>query len=151
MYQSNELLKLNQVLQLVPVSRSTWLRGIEHGIYPKPVKISSHLNAWRAQDINQFLQTLEPKSKHETSDCYETVICHIAENYRVILCKHGLQWIIQSPDGYRGGRRRWTGMSYVTSRDKLIELCRPLEGFSEQIHLPILLELSEYVGGQAND
>jgi len=57
MYQSNELLKLNQVLQLVPVSRSTWLRGIEHGIYPKPVKISSHLNAWRAQvAINAWLR-----------------------------------------------------------------------------------------------
>jgi len=40
---------------------------------------------------------------------------------------------------------------YMTSRDKLIKLCRRLEGFSEQIHLPILLELPENAGGRAND
>jgi predicted DNA-binding transcriptional regulator AlpA len=147
MYQSNELLKLNQVLQLVPVSRSTWLRGIHDGIYPKPVKISSHLNVWHAEDIEHFLQNLKPKSNQETSDSYEAVICQIVNNHRVILCKRGLQWIIQSSDGYRGGRRRWTGKSYVTSRNKLIELCRGLDGFSEQVHLPILLGLSESVGG----
>ena len=151
MYQSNELLKLKQVLRLVPVSRSTWLRGIDDGIYPRPVKISSHLNVWRKEDIEHFLQSLKPKLKRETSDSYEGVICRIAKTHRVILCKDGLQWIIQSSDGERGGRRRWTGKSYTTSRDKLIKLCRRLDGFSEQIHLPILLELSEYVGGQAND
>ena len=147
MYQSNELLKLNQVLQLVPVSRSTWLRGIDNGIYPKPVKISSHLNVWRTEDIEHFLQNLKPSSHHETSDIYESVICQISEKQRVILCKSGLQWIIQSSDGYRGGRRRWTGKSYVTSRNKLIELCRRLDGFSAQVHLPILLGLSENVEG----
>ena len=63
MYQSNELLKLKQVLRLVPVSRSTWLRGIDDGIYPRPLKISSHLNVWRKEDIEHFLQSLKPKLK----------------------------------------------------------------------------------------
>lgn len=89
--------------------------------------------------------------KNETAPNYSHIVCSIGQNRRVILCKGGLQWIIQSSDGERGGRRRWTGKSYTTSRDKLIKLCRRLEGFSEQIHLPILLELSEYVGGQSND
>ena len=60
MHQSNELLKLNQVLQLIPVSRSTWLRGIDGGIYPKPVKISPRLNVWRKEDIEHFIQNLKP-------------------------------------------------------------------------------------------
>lgn len=61
MYKSNELLKLNQVLELVPVSRSTWLRGIDDGLYPKPVKISPKLNVWRKKDIEHFLHNLKPK------------------------------------------------------------------------------------------
>jgi|TARA_R100001510_G_scaffold51321_1_gene51055 predicted DNA-binding transcriptional regulator AlpA len=61
MYKSNELLKLNQVLELVPVSRSTWLRGIDDGLYPKPVKISPKLNVWRKEDIEHFLHNLKPK------------------------------------------------------------------------------------------
>ena len=88
---------------------------------------------------------------NESASNYPHIVCNIGRNRRVILCKDGLQWIIQSSDGENGGGRRWTGKSYVTSRDKLIELCRRLEGFSEQIHLPILLELSENVRGQAND
>ena len=89
--------------------------------------------------------------KKETSSNYPHIVCNIGRNRRVILCKDGLQWIIQSSDGENGGGRRWTGKSYVTSRDKLIELCRRLDGFSEQIHLPILTELSENVRGQADD
>tara|TARA_Y100001973_G_scaffold94505_1_gene146612 strand:+ start:650 stop:838 length:189 start_codon:yes stop_codon:yes gene_type:complete len=61
MHQSNELLKLNQVLQLIPVSRSTWLRGIDDGIYPKPVKISPRLNVWRKEDIEHFIHNLKTK------------------------------------------------------------------------------------------
>ena len=88
---------------------------------------------------------------NESTSNYPHIVCNIGRYRSVILCKDALQWIIQSSDGESGGVRRWTGKSYTTSRDKLIKLCRRLEGFSEQIHLPILLELSEYVGGQAND
>ena len=88
---------------------------------------------------------------NESASNYPHIVCNIGRYRRVILCRDGLQWIIQASDGKNGGRRRWTGKSYVTSRDKLIELCRRLDGFSEQIHLPMLLELPENVGGLAND
>jgi len=89
--------------------------------------------------------------KKETSSNYPHIVCNIGRYRRVILCKDALQWIIQSSDGESGGVRRWTGKSYTTSRDKLIKLCRRLEGFSGQLHLPILLELPQNVGGWAND
>jgi len=89
--------------------------------------------------------------KKETSSNYPHIVCNIGRYRRVILCKDALQWIIQSSDGESGGVRRWTGKSYITSRDKLIKLCRRLEGFSGQLHLPILLELPQNVGGWAND
>jgi len=88
--------------------------------------------------------------KKETAPNYSHIVCNIGQNRRVILGKDGLQWIIQSSDGQSAGQRRWTGASYVTTRKKLIELCRGLDGFSEQLHLPILLELSDNVGGRAN-
>jgi len=88
--------------------------------------------------------------ENETAPNYTHGICNVGKTHRIILCKHGLQWIIQSSDGYSAGQRRWTGASYVTTRKKLIELCRGLDGFSEQLHLPILLELSDNVGGRAN-
>ena len=88
---------------------------------------------------------------NESAPNYAHIVCNIGRYRRVILSKNAVQWIIQSSDGESGGRRRWTGKSYTTSRDKLIKLCRRLEGFSEQIHLPILLELPENAGGRAND
>jgi len=33
-------LRLKSVLEIIPVSRSTWYRGMKSGIYPKPVKLS---------------------------------------------------------------------------------------------------------------
>jgi len=88
---------------------------------------------------------------NESTSNYPHIVCNIGRYRRVIICKDALQWIIQSSDGESGGVRRWTGKSYATSRDKLIKLCRRLDGFSEQVHLPILLELPQNVGGWAND
>ena len=55
---SNKLLRLPEVLKLVPVSRSTWYRGVDSGIYPKPVKISKRAVAWRASDVAAALESL---------------------------------------------------------------------------------------------
>lgn len=150
MKHNTQLLKLDKVLEIVPVSRSTWLRGVKSGLYPAPVKISTHLNAWRQCEIDALTKSLIYNSIRETSDHYRNVICNIGKKHRVILCKLGIQWITQSCDGNRAGARRWAGTGYVTSRKKLIELCRELEGFSEQNYLPILLELPENMGGRAN-
>lgn len=49
---------LNDVLTVVPVSKSTWWAGIREGRYPAPVKISRHRVAWRAEDINALIARL---------------------------------------------------------------------------------------------
>ena len=46
------------MLQHVPVSRSTWLRGVKSGLYPEPVKVSTKLIFWRAADIEKLLNGL---------------------------------------------------------------------------------------------
>ncbi|NCB39992.1 MAG: AlpA family phage regulatory protein [Erysipelotrichia bacterium] len=55
------LLRLKQVLQLVPVCRSTWLSGVRSGRFPKPVK-NGRCVFWPAASI---LELLENMSKQE--------------------------------------------------------------------------------------
>lgn len=52
-------LKLPQVLAIVPVSRSTWYRGIQQGIYPRAVKVSHRASAWRLSDVNRSIENLQ--------------------------------------------------------------------------------------------
>ena len=52
------LLRLPQVLNLIPVSRSAWWAGCKNGRYPKPVKFGPRTTAWRAEDIKALLRKL---------------------------------------------------------------------------------------------
>ncbi|WP_291441154.1 AlpA family phage regulatory protein [Desulfovibrio sp.] len=55
---SKRLLRINQVLALVPVGRSSWWEGCRTGRYPKPVKLGPRTTVWRAEDIVAFLESL---------------------------------------------------------------------------------------------
>lgn len=50
--------KLPQVLKVIPVSKSTWFRGIAAGKYPKPVKIGTRSSAWRVEEIRECIANL---------------------------------------------------------------------------------------------
>ena len=50
-------LRLKEVLKLIPVGKTTWYNGIKSGIYPKPIKISRRLTAWKALDIYSFIES----------------------------------------------------------------------------------------------
>lgn len=52
------LLRLNQVLQIIPVSKSTWWDGIKKGKYPKPIKLSERCSVWRLEDIKSLIAKL---------------------------------------------------------------------------------------------
>ena len=54
-------LRLPQVLELIPVSRSTWWAGCKSGRYPKPVKLGPRTSAWRVADIQALLEQLSAK------------------------------------------------------------------------------------------
>lgn len=55
---SDSLLRIGQVLKLVPVSRSAWYKGIRLGIYPPPIKIGRKLAFWRASTIDALITEL---------------------------------------------------------------------------------------------
>ena len=52
-------LRLNQVLELVPVGKSTWWAGCKSGRFPKPVKLGVRTTAWRMSDILALLEKFD--------------------------------------------------------------------------------------------
>jgi prophage regulatory protein len=48
-------LRLPQVLQLIPVGKSTWWAGVKDGRFPKATKLSPRTTAWRCEDIRKLL------------------------------------------------------------------------------------------------
>ncbi len=51
---NHRFLRLPEVLERIPVSKSTWWSGIRKGIFPKPVKLSTRTTAWMESDIDAF-------------------------------------------------------------------------------------------------
>ncbi|MDB5478404.1 MAG: AlpA family phage regulatory protein [Alphaproteobacteria bacterium] len=50
-------LRLPEVLKIFPVSKSTWWAGVKSGIYPRPVKLSVNITAWKAEDIGALVRS----------------------------------------------------------------------------------------------
>ena len=70
-------------------------------------------------------------SHREGADSYHKVIVQLAQRWRIIQCRNAEQWIIQKRSAEPLDRGKWTGVSYVVSRDKLIELSASLGLLSE--------------------
>lgn len=51
-------IRLPQVLQFIPVGKSTWWSGVKSGRFPRAVKLGPKTTAWKAEDIRQLLQDL---------------------------------------------------------------------------------------------
>ncbi len=48
--------RLSTILKIIPVSKSTWWLGVKTGRFPKPIKLSSNITAWRAEDISELIE-----------------------------------------------------------------------------------------------
>ena len=67
---SQKLYRINQVLEVIPVSKTTWWNGVRDGRFPKPIR-NGRMTFWKSGDIDSFidapnppdLSKLEPKSK----------------------------------------------------------------------------------------
>ncbi len=58
-YAPGDILRLKDVLAIVPVSRSTWLRGVDLGTYPAPIRLSERRIGWLKTDIEDFIEGLK--------------------------------------------------------------------------------------------
>lgn len=50
-------MRLPEVLELIPISKSSWWLGIKNGRYPKAVKLGERTTAWRTADIQNLLNS----------------------------------------------------------------------------------------------
>jgi hypothetical protein len=80
-------------------------------------------------------------SHRERDDSYGKVIVQLAPRWRVIECRNAEQWIIQKRSAEPLDRGKWTGVSYVVSRDKLIALSTCLGLLSEPSKRAVLERL----------
>ena len=66
--QHDSLLRLPEVLALVPVSRATWYAGVKSGRYPQPVSLGPRCVAWKASDIQRLVSQGVPFAAQECAD-----------------------------------------------------------------------------------
>jgi prophage regulatory protein len=66
---TSRLLRLSEILgdrhssppvpPLIPVSKSTWWKGVSEGIYPAPFRISKRSVAWRAEELQSLIDSFQ--------------------------------------------------------------------------------------------
>jgi prophage regulatory protein len=60
---SGYLIRLSAVLERMPISKSTWWRGVKTGKYPQPVKLGEKITCWKLDDILKLVEQGAPSSK----------------------------------------------------------------------------------------
>lgn len=55
-YQNDRLLRLKQVLEYVPVSKSTWWVWCASGKAPQSIKLGERTTCWRLSDVMAMIE-----------------------------------------------------------------------------------------------
>jgi len=51
-------LRLSQVLQVIPISKTAWWAGVKSGKFPASVKLGPRTTAWKSADIRKLCESL---------------------------------------------------------------------------------------------
>ena len=94
---------------------------------------------------NGGVDITECHSHRERDDSYSKVIIQLAPRWRIIECRNALQWIIQHRSAKPLNRGNWLGVSYLTSRNKLIEVSTGLNLLSDASVKDVLSGLPETI------
>lgn len=54
--EASRLIRLPQVLKLVPVARSTIYEWCKNGRFPKPIKLGERTSCWHLESVLDFLK-----------------------------------------------------------------------------------------------
>jgi len=52
-------IRLETLVKFIPFGRSTIWRKSKQGTFPKPVKLSANITAWRAEDVRAWMSDKE--------------------------------------------------------------------------------------------
>jgi prophage regulatory protein len=55
-------LRLDDVLRIIPVSKTTWYNGVRSGRFPKGIRLSQNIVVWRVEDIKNLVKKIEEEA-----------------------------------------------------------------------------------------
>lgn len=72
MFDSNEqkFLRLPQILQLIPIGKSTLWAKVKRGEFPKQIKLGPKISVWRASDVQAYI------NNHCNDQSNDNGVCH---------------------------------------------------------------------------
>jgi hypothetical protein len=111
-------------------------RGLPHG------------GVWRCDmRADTFISTagVPAFSHRESDDGYFAVVARLNERWRVIVCKDGIQWVLQFAKKRRD-RTAWEGRSYCRTREALIRVSSRHAGPIDPHATAILEALPRMIG-----
>jgi len=82
-------------------------------------------------------------SHRERDDHYSRIVAQPGPRWRIILCRDGLQWIIQKKEASHAGP--WRAEGYYTYRESLIKACGTLGLLSDAGTEAVLHALPERI------
>lgn len=50
-------LRISQVLQFIPICKSTLWARVKARTFPAPIKLGPRVTAWRCEDVRQYIET----------------------------------------------------------------------------------------------
>ena len=69
------------------------------------------------------LDAPEAINRNESSDGYDDVVADLNRQWRVIRCRDGIQWILQSRDSATTAKGVWRGRNYCRTKEALLRVC----------------------------
>ncbi|WP_415900541.1 helix-turn-helix transcriptional regulator [Neptuniibacter sp. QD48_11] len=48
--------RLSQILEVYPISKSRWWAGVKEGRLPSPVRLGPRTTAWKVEDIRKLIE-----------------------------------------------------------------------------------------------
>jgi predicted DNA-binding transcriptional regulator AlpA len=55
--------RLSQIMEVIPLGKTSWWAGVKSGRFPKPIKLSERCTAWKAEDIHGLIKELGENDK----------------------------------------------------------------------------------------
>ena len=87
----------------------------------------------------------------ESVDNYSWVLIEFFADCRLILCKHGKQWIVQFRSATKPNKGVWVGRKHATTKTALLVICSALNLVRDTSVAQKVLALPEKVtGGSQN-
>lgn len=101
-----------------------------------------------SDDTSNLAKKRAQRQHHETADDYLGLVAQFDERWRVIVCKDGIQWILQRRDAERSGQPRWKAVSMSQTRDALIRVSRTKIGVLVPNVIAVLDRLPRHIANK---